>query len=106
MKSAKHHLNRVVGQPKLNYEELQTLLVQTEAILNSRPITPISNDLNHVTFPTPSHFIIGDSLTGILEPTLEHLRTNLKVGSMVMLKKTICLRCGGLLDASPNYMCQ
>lgn len=34
VKSVKRHLRRVVGDALLTYEELTTLLIQTEAILN------------------------------------------------------------------------
>ena len=30
-----------------------------ESILNQRPVKPISNDVNDLQAPTPSHFIIG-----------------------------------------------
>lgn len=58
IKSAKTHLKKIVGQAALNYEEMHTLLVQVEAILNSRPITCLSNDPNDLSALTPGHFLI------------------------------------------------
>ena len=47
------------------FEEYSTLLAEIEAVLNSRPLTPMSNDLDDITVLTPSHFLIG---TELLEP--------------------------------------
>ncbi|GFS92971.1 integrase catalytic domain-containing protein [Trichonephila clavipes] len=68
IKSTKYHLKRVVGETKLTYEEFETFLTQIEACLNSRPLTPTSNDPNDLSALTPGHFIIGRPLTSIPEP--------------------------------------
>ncbi|XP_055634221.1 uncharacterized protein LOC129774500 [Toxorhynchites rutilus septentrionalis] len=39
--SAQKHLFRVLGQHKLDYDDMDTLLIQIEGCLNSRPIIPI-----------------------------------------------------------------
>ncbi|XP_066157628.1 uncharacterized protein, partial [Euwallacea fornicatus] len=62
VKSTKFHLRRVLGDSALAYEEMYTLLVKIEACLNSRPLTPTSNDINDYLPLTPAHFLIGDSL--------------------------------------------
>lgn len=63
VKSVKTHLSRVVGNQHLTYEELNTVLVQIEAFLNSRPLTPFSNDPNDLTALTPAHFLTLEPLS-------------------------------------------
>ena len=65
VKSMKRHLRRVVGVQRLNYEELLTFINQIEAILNSRPLFPMSNDPNDFSPLTPGHFLIGDSMISL-----------------------------------------
>lgn len=74
VKSVKHHLRRVLGLSHLTYEDLYTTLTQIEAILNSRPLTPLSLDPNDYLPLTPSHFLIGRSMTSI--PEADHTSTN------------------------------
>lgn len=44
VKSMKFHLRRKIGETPLTYEELSTLLAQIEAVLNFRPLEPLSDD--------------------------------------------------------------
>ncbi|XP_041971484.1 uncharacterized protein LOC121727618 isoform X2 [Aricia agestis] len=67
VKSIKHHLKRVLTLTNLTYEEMYTLLVGIEGILNSRPITPLSSDPTDLIPLTPSHFLIGRTMTNIPE---------------------------------------
>ncbi|XP_047039720.1 uncharacterized protein LOC124644424 [Helicoverpa zea] len=62
VKSFKYHLRRV-GNVNLTYEEFSTLLAQIEALLNSRPMYPMSSDPNDLLPLTPAHFLIGRPLT-------------------------------------------
>lgn len=76
VKSTKYHLKRIAGVTRLTFEELSTLTVQIEAILNSRPLSPESNDPNDLRALTPGHFLIGQALTTIPDPDLTSTATN------------------------------
>ncbi len=57
VKSVKTHL---LGEVKLTYEEMSTVLCQIESALNSRPLTPLhDNDL------TPGHFLVNRPLQAL-----------------------------------------
>lgn len=58
VRSVKHHINRVVGDTKLTFEEFSTLLTQIECCLNSRPISAMGNSVDDCTALTPGHFLV------------------------------------------------
>ncbi|GFV23771.1 integrase catalytic domain-containing protein [Trichonephila clavipes] len=70
VKSFKFYLKRAVGNLKLTLEEFLTIITQIEGILNSRPITPLSEDIDDLEVLTPGHFLIGRPITSISEPNL------------------------------------
>lgn len=70
VKSAKRHLSRVIGNSTLTLEEFQTLCCRTEAMLNSRPLTPMSSDPNDLQPLTPGHFLIGRPMNSIPAPEI------------------------------------
>lgn len=60
VRSMKHHLRRVLGEQKLTYEELSSLLTKVEACLNSRPLCPLTEDPDEFyNYLTPGHFLTG-----------------------------------------------
>lgn len=66
VKSTKYHLKRVIGAKSYSYGVLMTLLCKIEAILNSRPICTLNDDVHDMQVLTPGHFMIGESF--ILPP--------------------------------------
>jgi len=73
IKSTKHHLKRVMGNALLTFEELYSLLTQIEAVLNSRPLTPLSSHPSDLSALTPAHFLIGRPLTSVPNPDVTHI---------------------------------
>lgn len=76
VKSFKGHFKRTVGSKILPHDAMHTAIVQIEAILNSRPLTPVSSDPMDFEALTPGHFLIQRPLTAVPEPDLSHLPKN------------------------------
>ncbi|XP_051858132.1 uncharacterized protein LOC127565087 [Drosophila albomicans] len=68
VKSFKTHFYKTVSSVKHTFEELSTLLSKIEACLNSRPLTPMSEDVSDLAALTPGHFLIGGPLLSMAEP--------------------------------------
>lgn len=56
---------------KYTFEELATLLAKIEACLNSRPLSPMSEDPSDLLALTPGHFLIGGPLLSTAEPEIK-----------------------------------
>ncbi|XP_063834958.1 uncharacterized protein LOC135084144 isoform X1 [Ostrinia nubilalis] len=70
VKSTKYHVRRLLQTTNFTFEEMATCLAQIEAVLNSRPLTPLSSDPNDLSVLTPAHFLIGRSLSFVPHPQI------------------------------------
>lgn len=76
IRSVKDILKRVVGKACLNYEEMSTILCETENIINSRPLGSMGDDPNDLTALTPNMFIRDIEEFGT--PDLDQLERSVK----------------------------
>ena len=61
----KKSLKKSLGKKMVNGPYLQTFLMETEAIINSRPLTYLDDDVNSRRAITPAHFITFNIKTGV-----------------------------------------
>lgn len=54
-----------MGNSYCNFEELTTILIEIEAVINSRPLTYVYTEANEPEPLSPSHFLIGQRLTAL-----------------------------------------
>ena len=65
VKSVKTHLRKILGEVKMTYEEMSTVLCQIDSTLNSRPLTPLHNNDDGIEALTPGHFLINRPLKAL-----------------------------------------
>ncbi|XP_055633840.1 uncharacterized protein LOC129774169 [Toxorhynchites rutilus septentrionalis] len=76
VKSTKLSLIRVLGKRQLSFEDMTTILIQVEAVINARPLTPLSEDPDELDVLTPGHFLTGTSLLALPDPDYTDVATN------------------------------
>ena len=64
VKVVKDTLYKVIGNASLHYEELNTVLCEIESVINSRPLTYVSDDIDSEPI-TPSHLLHGRTITNV-----------------------------------------
>ena len=67
IKLAKRAIYAILKEADVNDEELQTVFTGADSLLNFRPLTTVSGEVNDETALTPSHFLIGQ-MGGELAP--------------------------------------
>lgn len=83
----------MLGNSRLNYEELLTFVVHAEATLNGRPLTYVTEDPNDLIPLTPSMFLMDNERSGMTE--VDHVDASFltkKMKSMRKLKEELKMR--------------
>ena len=62
-------LKKILKNAKLTYEELLTVVVEIECLLNSRPLTDVSSE-DRVELLTSSHLLTGRRLLSIPDESI------------------------------------
>lgn len=76
VKLIKHHLKRVLGNIRLTFEDFNTVIIEIEAIVNSRPLWAIPSNIDEYEALTPGHFLVFRALNTLPEPSVTHIPLN------------------------------
>ena len=77
-RAVKEPLRKVLGKALLTFTELNTLLVKIEGVINSRPLTAVSDDHRDPSPITPAHLAIGRPLNQLPEVSQENTEESSK----------------------------
>lgn len=94
VKSFKYHFRRIASTLNYTFEEFSTLLARIESCLNSRPLCPLSENMESLDVLTPGHFLIGGPL--LAAPEVEISETPLSIVNrwqrVKALNQRLCMR--------------
>ena len=76
IRSIKGSLRKTLGSKCVSKIELDTVLIEIEACVNSRPLTFVGNELNESEVLSPSHFLIGRCFHSKLDVNLDQSQVN------------------------------
>ncbi|KAL9982839.1 hypothetical protein ACROYT_G004948 [Oculina patagonica] len=77
-KAVKEPLRKVLGRALLTFTELNTLLIKIEGVINSRPLTAVSDDYRDPSPISPAHLAIGRPLNQLPDVNEESLEMSSK----------------------------
>lgn len=64
-------IKKVLGRARISLIALQTLATEVEAVLNDRPLTYVSSDVNDIEPLTPAHLLYGRRITSLPYPFVD-----------------------------------
>ena len=77
-RAIKESLRKVLGKALLTFSELNTLLIRIEGIINSRPLTAVSDDCRDPLLVTSAHLAIGRPISQLPESKEDSLEESNK----------------------------
>ncbi|XP_075163176.1 uncharacterized protein LOC142235803 [Haematobia irritans] len=92
VKSFKTHFKKLAGAHRFTFEQFSTLLARIEGVLNSRPISAMTEDPSDLTALTPGHFLRGSPLLALPEPISPKLSLNNKWTKLKALHHQFAIR--------------
>ena len=78
IRSIKTTMQVILSEQSINDFTLMTVFTQVEALINGRPLTPNSNDVNDLEALTPNHFLIGRPDAMLPVVASENLKVSLR----------------------------
>lgn len=88
VKLLKRLVVNIAGDLNLTEDELRTIARQAAAVINSRPITALSNDPNDLEPLTPGHFLYGGPAAAL--PELPFSAKEVELKSVHVARRMIC----------------
>ena len=76
IKPIKHSLESITNGKTITEELLTTLLCEVESILNSRPLTSLSDDITDFEALTPNHILLGSPQPNVEPSNYENVEVN------------------------------
>ena len=76
IKSIKRSLESIINGRTTTEELLTTVLCKVESILNSRPLTSITDDITDFEALTPNHILLGSSQPNVEPSNYENVEVN------------------------------
>ena len=104
VKSVKKTLKAIVKDRILTEDCPYTFLCEVDAVLNSRPLTAISDDINDLEPLTPNHSSTGASSMNYRPGVFHSKEVELRKNNVLFQLLQICFGLGGL--ASTCHYCQ
>ncbi|XP_042900642.1 uncharacterized protein [Parasteatoda tepidariorum] len=85
IRTVKTCLKKIIGKSSLTLKELETVFLEIEAMINSRPITYLYNEPSEPSPLTPSHFLVGKRLMSL--PVVKYKPNDLIVNRDSLTKR-------------------